>query len=75
MDKNNILRFLLTFLLGFIGSLIINHTELKPEGWKSRTLAYFFLTIVTFGIYQIVASIFNLMFDPNKPSNIGYIKE
>ena len=75
MDKNNILRFLLTLLLGFIGSLIINHTELKPEGWKSRTLAYFFLTIVTFGIYQIVASIFNLMFDPNKPSNIGYIKE
>ena len=75
MDNNNVVRFLLTFFLGFIGSLIINYTTLKPEGWKSRTLAYFFLTIVTFGIYQLVASIFNLMFDPNKPSNIGYIKE
>ena len=75
MDNNNVVRFLLTFFLGFIGSLIINYTTLKPEGWKSRTLAYFFLTIVTFGIYQLVASIFNLSFDPNKPSNVGYIKE
>ena len=73
-DNNNLVRFLLTFFLGWIGSLIINHTSLKPEGWKSRTLAYFFLDIITFGIYQLVASICNLIFDPSKNSNIGYFK-
>jgi hypothetical protein len=75
MNNNNLVRFLLTFFLGFIGSFIINHTSLKPEGFRSRTLAYFFLTIVTFGIYGLVASVFNLTFDPKKTSNIGYIKE
>ena len=74
-DNNNLVRFLLTFFLGWIGSIIINHTELKPQGYKSRTLAYVFLTLVTFGIYQLVASICNLTFDPAKPSNIGYVKE
>lgn len=73
-DNNNLVRFLLTFFLGWIGSLIINHTSLKPEGWKSRTLAYLFLGIITFGIYDLVASICNLIFDPSKPSNIGYFK-
>jgi hypothetical protein len=75
MNNNNLVRFLLTFFLGFIGSIIINHTSLKPEGFKSRTLAYIFLTILTFGIYGLVASVFNLTFDPKKTSNIGYIKE
>ena len=75
IDNNRLARFLLTFFLGFIGSIIINHTTLKPEGWKSRSLAYFFLGLITLGIYQLVASIFNLMFDPNKPTNIGYFKE
>ncbi len=74
-DNNNVVRFLLTFFLGWIGSIIINHTNLKPEGYRSRTAAYFFLTIVTFGIYGLVASICNLTFDPSKPSNIGYVKE
>ncbi|MBQ6922794.1 MAG: hypothetical protein IJQ66_06875 [Clostridia bacterium] len=74
-DNNNLVRFLLTFFLGFIGSLIINHTSLKPEGFRSRTLAYFFLGIITFGIYDLVASICNLVFDASKPSNIGYVKE
>ena len=74
-DNNNVVRFLLTFFLGWIGSIIINHTNLKPEGYRSRTAAYFFLTIVTFGIYGLVASICNLTFDPNKSSNIGYVKE
>ena len=73
-DNNNLVRFLLTFFLGWIGSLVINYTSLKPQGWKSRTLAYFFLTIITFGIYGLVAAICNLMFDPNKPKNIGYHK-
>lgn len=72
--NNNVIRFLLTFFLGWIGSLIINHTSLKPEGWKSRTLAYLVLGTITCGIYMIVASICNLTFDPNKSSNIGYFK-
>ena len=73
-DNNNLVRFLLTFFLGFIGSLIINHTSLKPNGWKSRTLAYCFLGLITFGIYDLVASICNLVFDENKEKNIGYFK-
>ena len=40
MDNNNLVRFLLTFFLGWIGSLIINHTSLKPEGYTSRTGGY-----------------------------------
>ncbi len=75
MDNNNLVRFLLTFFLGWIGSVIINHTGLKPNGWKSRSLAYFFLTMITFGIYGLVASICNLTFDPKKSSNIGYFKD
>ena len=74
MDKN-FTRFLLTFFLGFIGSIIINHSNLKPDGWTSRSLAYFFLTIITCGIYGLVASICNLSFDPSKQSNIGYFKD
>ena len=73
-NNNNLIRFLLTFFLGWIGSLIINHTSLKPEGYKSRTLAYIFLTYITCGIYGLVASICNLFFDPAKPRNIGYFK-
>ena len=70
MDNERLARFLLTFFLGWIGSIIINHTS-----YTSRTLAYVFLTLVTFGIYQIVASICNLTFDPSKPRNIGYSKD
>ena len=75
MDNNNVIRFVLTFFLGWIGSFIINHTSLKPEGYKSRTLAYFFLTMITFGIYALVASVCNLFFDPAKDRNIGYKKD
>ena len=74
-DNNNVVRFLLTFFLGWIGSLIINCTGLKPNGYKCNTLAYFFLSMITFGIYGLVASISNFSFDPNKPKNIGYVKE
>ena len=74
MDNKNVTRFLLTFFLGWIGSLIINHSSLKPEGYSSRTLAYFFLSYITFGIYGLVAAICNLMFDPAKERNIGYKK-
>lgn len=72
---NKVARFLLTFFLGFIGSIIINHTSLKPEGYTSRTGAYFFLSIITFGIYGLVASICNFVFDPAKERNIGYKKD
>ena len=72
LTSEKIARFLLTFFLGFIGSIIINHSSLKPQYQTSRSLAYFFLSIVTFGIYGLVASIFNLVFDPKKEKNIGY---
>ena len=72
MDNKNLARFLLTFFLGWIGSLIINHTSLKPDGFRSRTWAYLLLGYITFGIYTLVASICNLFFDPAKPKNIGY---
>lgn len=74
-DGSHAVRFILTFLLGFIGSFIINHTSLKPAGWKSRTCAYFFLGIITFGIYSLVASICNFTFKPDSGSNIGYFKD
>lgn len=74
-DNNKVVRFLLTFFLGWIGSLIINCTSLKPVGYKSRTLAYIFLSMITCGIYGLVASICNLTFDPTKEKNIGYAKE
>ncbi len=75
MDNKNLARFLLTFFLGWIGSIIINHTDLKPEGYTSRTGAYIFLTIITFGIYGLVAAICNLTFNPEKEKNIGYKKD
>ena len=75
MNNQNLVRFLLTFFLGWIGSLIINHTSLKPAGFTSRTGAYFFLTLITFGVYGLVASICNLTFDPAKEKNIGYKKD
>ncbi len=71
-DSSNLARFLLTFFLGFLGSFIINHSSMKPDGWKSRTCAYFFLTLLTFGIYGLVASICNLGFNPSAKRNIGY---
>lgn len=71
-DGKNLVRFLLTLILGFVGSFIINHTNLKPAGWKSRTMAYFFLSMITFLIYPFVASICNITFNPNQSSNIGY---
>lgn len=74
-DGKNITRFLLTFFLGFIGSFIINHTSLRPVGWKSRTCAYFFWGMLTLGIYQLVASVCNFSFNPDpSASNIGYFK-
>ena len=74
MDRSNdyIARFLLTFFLGWIGSLIINHSSLKPDNFRCRTLAYFLLTPLTFGIYWLVASLCNLVFSSDKKRNIGY---
>lgn len=75
MENSNLIRFLLTFFLGWIGSLIINHSSLKPEGYTSRTGAYIWCSLITAGIYAIVASICNLSFDPKKDKNIGYKKD
>ncbi|MCR5491910.1 MAG: hypothetical protein K6F32_07265 [Bacilli bacterium] len=75
MDTQNIVRFLLTFFLGPIGSIIINHSSLKPEGWTSRSWLYLLLGIVTFGIYDFVAAVCNLIFDGSKEKNIGYKKD
>ena len=75
IDNTKIVRFLLTLLFGWIGSIIINHTSLKPEGYTSRSWAYFILGIITCNIYPIVASICNLFFDPAKEKNIGYKKD
>ena len=75
MENEKLARFLLTFFLGFIGSIIINHSSLKPEGYTSRTGAYFWLSLITCGIYGLVASICNLSFDPAKEKNIGYKKD
>ena len=75
MDNKNIIRFLLTFFLGFIGSIVINHTNLKPEGYTSRSWMYFILAYLTVGIYPLVASICNLFFDPTKDKNIGYKRD
>ena len=72
---NNTKRFLLTFFLGPIGSIIINRTELKPEGYSSRSWCYLFLSTLTCGIYGLVASICNFTFDPNKEKNIGYVRD
>jgi hypothetical protein len=66
IENKNLVRFLLTFFLGWIGSIIINRTEIKLEGHTCRTVAYFFLTIVTFGIYALVVLICNLSFDSAK---------
>ena len=66
MDNNKLVRFLLTFFLGWIGSVIINHSSLKPEGYTSRSWAYFIFAYLTVGIYPLVASICNLTFDPEK---------
>ena len=74
-DGYNVVRFLLTFFLGFIGSFIINHTTLKPEGNTSRTTEYFFWGLITCGVYILIASLCNLLFNPNLPSNVGYIKD
>lgn len=46
IDNTKLVRFLLTLLLGWIGSIIINHTSLKPEGYTSRSWAYFILLIL-----------------------------
>ncbi len=70
-----IARFFLTFFLGFLGSFIINCSGLKPQGWKSRTLAYFFLGALTFGIYSLVASISNFSFNIKGSSNVGYYRD
>lgn len=74
-ENSNLVRFLLLFFLGFIGSFVINHTSLKPAGFKCRTCANFFLGILTFGIYSLVVAICSFTFKSDAERNIGYFKE
>lgn len=53
----------------------IPHFQHFPPFASIITGCYILLTIVTFGIYQLVASICNLTFDASKPKNIGYKKD
>ena len=58
VENKNLVRFLLTFFLGWIGSLIINHSSLKPEGFKSRfnidcSHVTFILNLYSFNIYLV----------------------
>ena len=69
--SKNIVRFLLTFFFGWIGSAVINNSNLRPDGYKCRTGAYFRLGFFTLGIYPTVASICNISFTPGE-KNIGY---
>jgi hypothetical protein len=79
MDQNShpnaIACFFLTFFLGFLGSIIINAADLAPQGYRSRSWAYFIFGFLTCGIYSFVASICNFAFDSSKPTNIGYAKK
>ena len=68
--KGNGKRFWLILLLGFLGSFIINHSRLKPQGWVARTWVQFFLSGIP--IYRLVTAIANLSFDPTSPNNVGY---
>lgn len=69
--SKNIVRFLLTLFFGWLGSVIINHSNLRPEGYQCRTGAYFWLSVLTLGIYPTVASICNICFTYGE-KNIGY---
>ncbi len=69
MENKNLVRFLVTFFLGFIGSIIINHSSLKPEGWKSNTILY----IVP--VLNLICAIMNFKFDAAAEKNLGYKKE
>lgn len=74
--EDKLVRFLLTFFLGFVGSFIINHTPLKPKGFTSRTGRYFWTSLLVVGIlYTLIAAIANFSFDPSKDKNIGYKKD
>lgn len=70
MDNNKIYRALLIFFLGWIGSVIINRTALKPEGWTSRS---WLVALVPF--YGLIALIGAFTFDAAKESNMGYVKD
>ncbi|MDI9503953.1 MAG: hypothetical protein QM205_03320 [Bacillota bacterium] len=74
-QNQNLIYFLLLFFLTWIGSLIINYSSLKPNGWKSRTLAHFFLNLLTFGLYSIIVAILALNFDENRATNIGFFRD
>lgn len=68
--KGNGKRFWLILLLGFLGSFIINHSRLRPQGWEARTGVQFLLSGIP--IYRLVTAIANFSFDPMSLNNVGY---
>ena len=70
MDMKNIVRAILVWCLGWVGSIIINHTALKPEGWTSRS---WLIALIPF--YGLISVIGAFLFDPAKESNLGYVKD
>lgn len=70
MDKKKIIRALLIYFLGWIGSVIINRTTLKPAGWASRS---WLIYLVPF--YNIIAIVGAFLFNPEADKNLGYVKD
>lgn len=68
--KKKIVRAILIYFLGWIGSVIINKTSLKPAGWTSRS---WLICLIPF--YNILAIIGAFTFNPDKEKNLGYIKD
>lgn len=52
-----LVRFLLTLFLGWVGSVIINHSRLKPKDQSSNSLAYFFVPLVCFLVGFVLSCI------------------
>lgn len=71
--KVNTKRFLLLFFLGFLGSFIINHSKLKPNGFIACTGWQFILTPVP--IYRLATAIATLSFNSEKLNNLGYKRD
>lgn len=68
--KKKIARALLIYFLGWIGSVIINRTSLKPAGWASRS--WLICLVPFYGIFAIVGA---FTFNPDKEKNLGYVKD
>ena len=71
--EKNVIRAILLFLLGGLGSYIINNSDYKLEGYKFRTGYIFLIDAFTGGLFsKIVAIFFNLAnIDPASGKDLG----